>query len=237
MFRLNDDRSTSGDRPKQGIKRREEYAQATRQAIVDAARRLFSERGYFSTKVDDIAALARVAPATVYAVSGGKHGLLNALLEILGTAPIVAASLNTIEAMNDPAAIIRLVAKGCRRNREEFGDIMRVLLTTAPHDEAVSEILQAATADCRQGFLPVAHRLSDLGALREGMDAKQAVDVFWFYFGYGGFSILHDENGWSYDRAEQWLAEEASRALLQGHQPGSGLARFQTTNQRGHLDD
>ena len=65
MFRLNDDNSTSGDRPRQGIKRREEYAQATRQAIVDAARRLFSERGYFSTKVDDIAALARVAPATV----------------------------------------------------------------------------------------------------------------------------------------------------------------------------
>jgi len=87
MFRLNDDKSTLGDRPKHGIKRREEYAQATRQAIVDAARRLFSERGYFSTKVDDIAALARVAPATVYAVSGGKHGLLNALLEILGTAP------------------------------------------------------------------------------------------------------------------------------------------------------
>ena len=237
MFRLNDDKSTLGDRPKQGIKRREEYAQATRQAIVDAARRLFSERGYFSTKVDDIAALARVAPATVYAVSGGKHGLLNALLEILGSAHIVAATLSRIEAMDDPAAIIRLVAKGCRRNREEFGDIMRVLLTTAPHDEAVSQILQAATADCRQGFAPVAQRLSELGALRESMDAKQAVDLFWFYFGYAGFSTLHDENGWSYDRAEQWLAEEASRALLQIHQTGSGGTRFQTTNQQGHFDD
>jgi hypothetical protein len=53
--------------------------QATRQAIVGAARRLFSERGYFTTKVDDIAALARVAPATVYAVSGGKQGLLRTL--------------------------------------------------------------------------------------------------------------------------------------------------------------
>jgi AcrR family transcriptional regulator len=237
MFRLNADKSTIGDRPKQRIKRREEYAQATRQAIVDAARRLFSERGYFSTKVDDIAALARVAPATVYAVSGGKYGLLNALLEILGTAPIVAATLNRIEVMDDPDAIIQLVAKGCRSNREEFGDIIRVLLTTAPHDEAVSEILQAATAECRQGFVPVAHRLSDLGALREGVDAKQAVDVFWFYFGYAGFFTLHDENGWSYDRAEQWLAEEASRALLQSHQTGSGGARFQTINQQGHFDD
>ena len=45
--------------------RRQEYAQATRQAILDAARKLFAERGYFATKVDDIAAEARVAPATV----------------------------------------------------------------------------------------------------------------------------------------------------------------------------
>jgi hypothetical protein len=38
--------------------------------------------------------------------------------------------------------------------------------------------------------------------------------VFWFYFGYPGLSTLHDENGSSYERAEQWLCREASRALL-----------------------
>src|SRR5258707_13542621 len=53
--------------------RRMMRGQAARQAIVGAARRLFSERGYLATKVDDIAALARVAPATVYALSGPHH--------------------------------------------------------------------------------------------------------------------------------------------------------------------
>src|ERR1700746_3391497 len=110
MFRLNDDRSTFGDRPKQGIKRREEYAQATRQAIVDAARRLFSERGYFATKVDDIATLARVAPATVYAVSGGKQGLLRTLTETATTHPAVEATIESIEKLDDPSAILCLVA-------------------------------------------------------------------------------------------------------------------------------
>jgi len=43
---MNSDHSTAGPRPKQGLSRREEYAQVTRQAIVDAARRLFSEQGY-----------------------------------------------------------------------------------------------------------------------------------------------------------------------------------------------
>jgi len=204
---------------RRGMRRREEYAQATRKAIVDAARQLFSERGYFCVKVDEIAALARVAPATVYAVSGGKHGLLNTLIEIWTTAPIVAATIGSIEAMDDPVAIIRLVAAVCRSMREEFGDIIRVTLTTAPHDNAVSDSLRAATAKYRQAFVPIAQRLLDLGALRDGLDVNQTVDVFWFYFGYAGLFTLHDENGWSYERAEQWLSDQARRALLRD--PGS----------------
>ena len=140
--------------------------------------------------------------------------------------------------MDDATAIVRLVANACRRTREEFGDILRVLRTTAPHDEAVSESLQAATAQCRQAFTPVAHRLSALGALRDGMDVKHAVDVFWFYFGYFALVTLHDENGWSYDRAEQWLCEEASRALLQNSdfQTGIDFARSHDSKRAGSYD-
>src|SRR5260221_12589275 len=94
--------------------RREEYAEATRQAIVAAARRLFGERGYFATKVDDIAALARVAPATVYGVSGGKQGLLHTLLEIWATAPIIQTTLRRVPELGDPAAVLGLLAATCR---------------------------------------------------------------------------------------------------------------------------
>ena len=92
---------------RRGLSQREEYAQATRQAIVDAARRLFSERGYFSAKSTKSQGLARVSPATVYAVSGGEHGLLNTLIEIWTTAPIVAATIGSVEAMDDPVAILQ----------------------------------------------------------------------------------------------------------------------------------
>jgi AcrR family transcriptional regulator len=211
---VNRDNSTSSPRSRQGLRRREEYAQATRQAIIDAARRLFCERGYFSTKVDEIAALARVAPATVYAVSGGKHGLLNTLIEIWAAAPIVATTIESIEAMDDPAAILRTVAATGQRIREEFGDTIRVAITTAPHDQAVFQSLADATAQYRQAFVPIAQRLLDLGALHEGMDVNQAVDVFWFYFGYAALFTLHDDNGWSWERAEQWLCDQANCALL-----------------------
>ena len=54
----------------------------TYSARLDALRGLFSEQGYFSTKIDDIATRGRVCCATIYAVSGGKQGLLNTLMDI-----------------------------------------------------------------------------------------------------------------------------------------------------------
>jgi AcrR family transcriptional regulator len=197
-----------------GTSRREEYAEATRRAILGAARRLFSERGYFATKVDDIAALARVAPATVYAVSGGKHGLLRALTDTAITDPIIQDTIRRVEKLDNPAAIVRLVAATVRGMHEEFGDVLQVLLSTAPHDKAASESLAAGTARYRKAFVPIAQRLANLNALHAGIDVAEAVDVFRFYFGYSGFFTLHEENGWSYERAERWLCAEASRALL-----------------------
>jgi AcrR family transcriptional regulator len=197
-----------------GTSRREEYAEATRRAILGAARRLFSERGYFATKVDDIAALARVAPATVYAVSGGKHGLLRALTDTAITDPIIQDTIRRVEELDNPAAIVRLVATTVRGMHEEFGDVLQVLLSTAPHDKAASESLAAGTARYRKAFVPIAQRLANLNALHAGIDVAEAVDVFRFYFGYSGFFTLHEENGWSYERAERWLCAEASRALL-----------------------
>ena len=196
------------------LTRREEYAQATRQAIIDAARKLFAERGYFATKVDDIAAEARVAPATVYAGGGGKRGLLDELIRIWTTDPIVEATITDIGASSDPVEIIREVSSVVRRMREEFADVMRLLLTTAPHDSNIAEQLRGATDVYRGAFVPIAQRLSDLGALRPGLDVEQAVDLLWFYFGYASLFTLHNDNGWSYERAEQWLADQACRELL-----------------------
>lgn len=63
-------------------------------------------------------------------------------------------------------------------------------------------------------MLRLAQRLGDLRALRKGIDATYATDVLWLYFGYGSLYTLHDENGWSYDQARDWLAAQAARELL-----------------------
>lgn len=195
--------------------RRQEYAEATRQAILDAARKLFSERGYFSTKVDEIAVEARVSPATVYAVSGGKQSLLRALMDLWTMAPIVDRTVRSAEEMSDSEAILRLCASACCAMRKEFADIMRVILSTAPHDREVGETLDIATQRYRKAVLRIGRRMIAIGDLCKGIDLDEAADLLWFFFGYSSLFTLIDDNHWSWERAEQWLFEQSCRALLE----------------------
>jgi AcrR family transcriptional regulator len=197
------------------VSRRAEYAEATRRAVIDEARRLFSEKGYFATKVDDIATAARVSPATVYVI-GGKQGLLRILVDRWSAAPEVERTRQRLAELDDPAEILRVVAGLTRQMREDYGDIMRVVLATAPHDATAAKGLALATGRYRDGTAFAARRLAELGALGENIDADEALDILWFYFGYAGFFTLVEENGWSYAKAERWLLDAASHALLAG---------------------
>lgn len=66
----------------------------------------------------------------------------------------------------------------------------------------------------RECIANIAQRLAALGGLRDGIDAAYATDVLWLYFGYGSLYTLRHENGWSYSRAQTWLADQAARELL-----------------------
>ena len=64
---------------------RQAQAAATRQRILQAARRLFSERGYQATAITSIAQEAGVSVDTLYAAVGRKPQILRAVIdELLG---------------------------------------------------------------------------------------------------------------------------------------------------------
>ena len=60
--------------------RRQEYADQTRAAVLQAATTLFAERGYARTSIDDVAVAARVSRGTVYGHFDGKQALFEAAL-------------------------------------------------------------------------------------------------------------------------------------------------------------
>ena len=186
----------------------------TRQAIVSAARTLFVQQGYFGTTVEDIAKAARVSPATVYAVGRGKQGLLRTVIESGTSAPAVAQFYDRLAALDDPDAVLRLITGATRMLFEEWSDLMRVVTATAPHDDSAAKSLEVARRSQRTGFTRTAEKLSELGALREGIDTSEAVDILWFHLGNAAYFTLTEDNHWSLDKAENWLYESLRRALF-----------------------
>jgi AcrR family transcriptional regulator len=194
--------------------RRAEYAAATRRAICEAARELFSAKGYFATTVDEIAAAARVAPATVYAVAGGKQGLLKEIIEARTTAPDVAETHARLAAATDAGELLHYIVNATRVRFERSRGLMRVVADTAPHDPGAAQALRIAQASLRDALTRTARRLAELGALRAGVDARKATETLWFYLNNGAYFTLTDDNGWSLDKAEQWLGESLRTALF-----------------------
>jgi DNA-binding SARP family transcriptional activator len=92
------------------LPRREEYEDQTRAAVIAAALRLFAESGFFQTSVEQIAKVSRVSPATVYAQSGGKHGLLRSLMDSWTQAPMVVQTHRESLAAADAALVMQTLS-------------------------------------------------------------------------------------------------------------------------------
>lgn len=67
--------------PKLGKDKREAQGDATRLALIAAARELFGERGYAATSLDDVAAQAGVTKGALYHHFGGKASLFQEVYE------------------------------------------------------------------------------------------------------------------------------------------------------------
>jgi AcrR family transcriptional regulator len=203
--------------------RREDAAAATRAAILHHARELFLERGYAGTTVPEIAQAARVAPQTVYASTGGKAAMFAELLKPAINDPVAAEAMTAALRTDDPARVMVLCATGARRGQERYWDIIYGLMRRPPEDALARQAIGNVAAKCLEALTGIAQRLEDLGALKSGISLPQAVDTLWFYFGQNAWCSLVGEREWTFDRAEEWLREAASRDLLrEAGPPGIG---------------
>ena len=198
--------------------RRQQAAAATREAIIEAALELFACQGYARTTVAQIAEAARVAANTVYTSVGGKPQLLAAITESGTGDPDVAETLTAVARTSDPAEVIRLTAAGTRQVNERRAKAVAVLLDSAQADPAAAEMLQVTVRYYRETLGTLAGRLEDLGAV-QSPDLDRAADIFWYLFGWTSWRTLITDLGWSWDAAEQWLAQRGIDALLRQRTP------------------
>jgi AcrR family transcriptional regulator len=198
-----------------GSSRRAEYAAETRRAIIDAARSLFAEQGYFATTVDQVAARARVAPGTVYSTVGGKQGLLQILTDEWLNTPIAADGLAQLADFDSSYDVLRGLSIGVRLIWQQHDAIVQILLAAAPHDRAaagrLNENLRAIRGNCQM----IARDIKRRGDLADHVTVERAADILYYYFGPQTYSVLLRDNGWPMDEAADWLLKQCAAAVLE----------------------
>jgi AcrR family transcriptional regulator len=201
--------------------RRREQAEATRQAILNAAERLFLRDGYAATPVPAVAAEASVALKTVYVVFTTKSGLLHELWNVrLGDAepvPVVDRPwYRDLLAEPDPRRLLRRFAAQSRQVKQRAGALMTVIRNGAATDPAVADLWRLIQDEFHAVLRPIATRLSADGVLADHLTAATASDLLWTLNHPDVWQLLCVERGWTADAYEDWLGRSFESQLLRG---------------------
>ena len=200
--------------------RRRQAAARTRTAILDAARELFTERGYAATPMTAIADRAGVALDTVYAAAGRKPELARLLIEtaISGTDQATPAEqrdyVRSIQAAPDAETKIAMYAAAITAIAPRMALVLDIIQQAAPTEPELAalrtEIAERRAANMR---LFVAD-LAAAGSLR--LDQGEAADIVWATNSAEMYQLLVGQRGWTPQRYERFLSDTWQRVLLAG---------------------
>lgn len=205
-------------RPYHSLVRRRQ-ADATRAAVLHAARALFTARGYAQTSVTEIAQRAKVSVDTVYASVGRKPQMLLAVHDmILGSSdePLPAQNRDYVRRMRH--------ATTAEEKIRIYGEALaEVLPHTVPLDLALREAGQQEP-ECRDVRASISRRrranmlhfaadLRGTGQLRPDLTDRQVADLVWSMNSPEYFQLLTDA-GFSPDQYSKLVCDTWVRTLL-----------------------
>lgn len=194
---------------------RRAQAGATRQAILDAARRRLASEGYAATTLEAIAREADVAVQTVYVVFGSKRGILHALLEQgLHTS---GSPMAPVLAEAEPAGQLRQAAHRVREIGERAWDVIEILRSASGADAELAADWRQGEQDRLWAAGALARSLHAKHALRAGLTRTAATDILWGLSTPDLYRQLVIERGWKPARFERWLADAWAALLLATH--------------------
>jgi AcrR family transcriptional regulator len=191
---------------------RARQAAETRQTVLAAGTRLFTERGWAGTTLAAVAAEAGTAVETVYSAFGSKSGLLIAAIDaaIVGDDEQVSlvdrpefASLGVGELADRLTAAARIITRAL----VHAVPLMGALHEASASDEASKVRRDAYEADRRVVIF------GGLGLILGTQAQEFLVDSIWALASPEVFTKLTQDRNWPVERYEQWLAETAAALL------------------------
>lgn len=203
-----------------GVKRDQARTRLARAAVVEAARRLFLERGYGATTIEAISDLADVPPATVYRLFSSKHGILKSLLDvsIVGDDENVPMAdrrhVRSLLADRDPREQLAGFVKVTAQVNARVAPLYRILVSAAGTDPDAAALLEELTRQRQQGQRMIARALARAAALRPELRERDAADVIHALMSPEMYRLLVLDRGWKTERYERWLVKLLVDQLL-----------------------
>ena len=179
--------------------RRADKAQQTRQRIIDAATRLFLERGYVPTTIEAIAEAADVAVETVYARFRNKTSLMVAVKD--------AAEPSQSRQLEMAAALSRGML-------QRISPVYAVLRDAAAADSALRGPLTADINRRRDFQRTLAEIVHARGPFRGGLTTEPAAETYSALANPDLYLLLTTHHRWTANQYQAWLARSLRLLLL-----------------------
>jgi len=201
--------------------RRQAQAQETRRHILDAARKLFTERGYAGATAEAIAAEAGVAAQTIYAIFKNKKRILISLMNVSPATGVEdhtpMAERPNVQAVGqeqDRRRQLQMFAQVVANNLDQVSDVFEVMEDAARTEPDLDRIVQKLNKQRLENMMFAVQQFANNGTFRDNMDEAHARDTVWTLTSGEVFLLLTRERGWSKEKYAQWLADMLIRALL-----------------------
>jgi len=204
--------------------RRRAQAAATRRDILEAAERLFEQRGYAATTIAALAAEANVALKTVYVSFETKSGVLRALWNLRlrggeGDAPVSERPwYREVLEEQEPERQLRLTARYSREVKLRVGALFEVIRGGALVDPDIAALWDRIQREFHSNQRAIVESLAEKNALRPGFSVDRAADILWTLNHPNVWQLLVDERGWTAEEHEHWWSEIARAQLLKPRQ-------------------
>jgi AcrR family transcriptional regulator len=199
---------------------RQEQAGRNRWAMLQAARRLFLDRGYAATTMPAIAAAAGVSVQSVYKAFGNKPALLKAVFDVAiagddeAVPMLQREALGRVRAEPDPYRKLSLYGEFVAEVSPRHVPIQLLARAAATADPEAAGVWDQLRAERLAGLTLFARALHQDGHLRPGVSVDEARDLLWTYNSPELYELLVLQRGWTPQRYGRWLAETLTAALL-----------------------
>lgn len=201
--------------------RRQAQANETRRHILEAARKLFIERGYAGATAEAIAAEAGVAAQTIYAIFKNKKRILVSLMNVSPTTGVEdhtpmsdRANVQAVAQERDQRRQLQMFAEVVASNLDQVAAVFEVMTEAAKIEPDFERMIQKLNKQRLEHMSFAVQDIAVNGPFRNNMDEAYARDTIWTLTSGEVFLLLTRDRGWSKEKYAEWLADMLVRTLL-----------------------